>query len=145
MNILVCEERTDKLIGELLELWRASVFATHTFLTGTEIDRIARYVPAAIRNVPVLVLAEEEGKLVGFAGVDDCKLEMLFFDPGFRGKGIGKKMVNFLFENFPVTEVCVNEQNPCARGFYERMGFRVYRREELDEQGDPFPLLYMKL
>lgn len=145
MNILECRERNDELVGKLLEIWKESVTATHTFLTGADIDKIARYVPAAIRQVPVLTVAEEEGKTVGFAGVDGCKLEMLFIASGYRGKGIGKKMVGYLFENHRITEVCVNEQNPGAKGFYEYMGFRVWKREESDEQGNPFPLLYMKL
>lgn len=145
MNILECRERNDELVGKLLEIWKESVSATHTFLTGADIDKIARYVPAAIRQVPVLTVAEEEGKTVGFAGVDGSKLEMLFIAPAYRGKGIGKKMVDYLFENHRITEVCVNEQNPGAKGFYEYMGFRVWKREELDEQGNPFPLLYMKL
>ena len=36
----------------------------------------------------------------------------------------------------------MNEQNPQARGFYEHMGFQVYKRTELDEQGNPYPLIY---
>lgn len=39
----------------------------------------------------------------------------------------------------------MNEQNPQARGFYEHMGFRVYKRTDHDEQGNPYPLLYMEL
>ena len=39
----------------------------------------------------------------------------------------------------------VNEQNPQARIFYEHMGFRVYKRTDCDEQGNPYPLLYMEL
>ena len=39
----------------------------------------------------------------------------------------------------------VNEQNPLAKGFYEYMGFKVYKRTECDEQGNPYPLLYMKM
>lgn len=145
MNILVCRERDEDTLEKLLVIWRASVSGTHTFLTEADIDGIARYVPSALRNVPVLVVAEEDGKLVGFAGVDGCKLEMLFLSPDVRGMGIGKKIVQYLFEKYRVKEVCVNEQNPQATGFYERMGFRVYKREELDGQGNPFPLLYMKL
>ena len=34
---------------------------------------------------------------------------------------------------------------PLAKGFYEHMGFQVYKRTELDEQGNPYPLLYMRL
>ena len=28
---------------------------------------------------------------------------------------------------------------------YEQMGFKVYKRTEVDEQGKPYPLLYMNL
>ena len=44
-----------------------------------------------------------------------------------------------------MTEVVVNEPNPSARGFYEHVGFAVCGRSERDEQGGPFPILYMKL
>ena len=33
-------------------------------------------------------------------------------------------------------QVVVNEQNPQAKGFYEHMGFKVYERSEIDEQGN---------
>ena len=39
----------------------------------------------------------------------------------------------------------VNEQNPQAVGFYEHMGFETYQRTDHDEEGNPYPLLYMKL
>ena len=38
----------------------------------------------------------------------------------------------------------VNEQNPLAKSFYEHMEFYVYKRTDLDEQGNPYPILYMK-
>lgn len=41
--------------------------------------------------------------------------------------------------------VTVNEQNPQAVGFYEHLGFVTYQRTDHDEQGNPYPLLYMKL
>ena len=39
----------------------------------------------------------------------------------------------------------MNEQNPQAIGFYQHMGFVTYRRTEQDEEGGPYPLLYMRL
>ena len=39
-----------------------------------------------------------------------------------------------------MSELTVNEQNPAAAGFYRHMGFAVYRRSELDEQGGPYPI-----
>lgn len=43
-----------------------------------------------------------------------------------------------------MSELTVNEQNPAAAGFYRHMAFAVYRRSELDEQGGPYPILYMR-
>ena len=43
-----------------------------------------------------------------------------------------------------VKYVDVNEQNPQAVGFYNHMGFKVFKKSELDEQGNPFPILHMK-
>ena len=37
------------------------------------------------------------------------------------------------------------EENPKARKFYEHTGFKAYKHTELDEEGKPYPLLYMKL
>lgn len=41
-------------------------------------------------------------------------------------------------------ELTVHEQNPQAVGFYAHMGFTPYLRTETDEQGGPYPILYMR-
>lgn len=46
---------------------------------------------------------------------------------------------------YKINELTVNEQNTQAVGFYKRMGFKTYKRTSFDEQGNPYPLLYMKL
>ena len=53
-------------------------------------------------------------------------------------------MLLYGIEKYSVHDLAVNEQNPLAKGFYEYMGFKVYKRTELDEQGNAYPLLYMK-
>lgn len=78
-------------------------------------------------------------------GIDGKKLEMLFIANGERGKGIGKKLIGYGIETYSINELAVNEQNPLALGFYEHMGFQVYKRTDHDEQGNPYPLLYMNM
>lgn len=39
----------------------------------------------------------------------------------------------------------MNEQNPQAKGFYEHLGFKVYKRNPIDEQGNQYPILFMHL
>ena len=118
---------------------------THLFLSVDQINNIKQYVPQAIKDVSILVIAENKnGNPVGFMGVDDKRLEMLFVLDKYRGQGIGKQLLQYGIENYSINELTVNEQNPRAKGFYEHMGFEVYKRTELDEQGNPYPLLYMK-
>ena len=99
----------------------------------------------AIENVEYLIIAEKEfGEPVAFMGIDSNRLEMLFLSPEVRGKGLGKQLLQYGIETYNIQELTVNEQNPQAVGFYEHMGFTVYKRTELDEQGNPYPLLYMR-
>ena len=139
-------DRTPQLMHQLLEVWERSVRATHLFLSADEVAEIKPYVPQALREIPHLVVAwRADGAPAGFMGVDGQKLEMLFLAPEERGKGLGGKLVQYGMERFDIREVTVNEQNPQARGFYERMGFCVCQRSELDEQGRPYPILKMRL
>ena len=134
-----------QVIGPLLQLWEASVRATHDFLTESEIARIGAYVPGALQGVCHLVAAKrEDGSLAAFLGVEGRRIEMLFVAPEERGKGTGRALIAFGAEQFSANEVTVNEQNALAVGFYEKMGFASYRRTQTDEQGGPYPLLYMK-
>ena len=134
-EIMEVKERTPELINKLLEVWEGSVRATHLFLSDSEIDSIKEYVPQALGGI---------AHLIAFMGIEDGALEMLFIAPEERGKGLGKRLIRYGIENYGVERLAVNEQNPQAKGFYEHMGFQVYKRTELDEQGNPYPLLYMR-
>ena len=137
--------RTPALIHALTAIWRASVEATHTFLTAREIDQIAAFIPDVIAHVPVLVTAQDPaGVPVGFAGIRENRLDLLFLHPAQIGQGLGGRLLDFAMQSYGVCEVCVNEQNPKARAFYEHAGFAVFRRSPTDEQGQPFPVLYLR-
>ena len=144
MKIYEIQNRTPQLIAELLNVWEASVRATHLFLSDAEVKSIKEYVTRALENIEHLIIAEAE-KPAAFMGTQNGRLEMLFIAPEKRGKGIGKQLLQYGVQNYGITEVTVNEQNPQAVGFYEHMGFKTYKRTELDEEGSPYPLLYMKL
>lgn len=146
MKIYEVKVRTPQLSKELLNIWENSVRNTHLFLTDSEVMQIKQYVPQALNTVENLIIAENEyGKVVAFMGTENKRLEMLFISPTERGKGIGKQLVQYGIKGFNINEVTVNEQNPQAVGFYEHIGFKTYKRTDLDEQGNPYPLLYMKL
>lgn len=146
MRINEVKDRTPLLIQQLLEIWEKSVRVTHLFLSDNEIKDIKKYVPQAINAIAHLIVVENENKFpVAFMGIEEQTLEMLFIAPEERGNGLGKRLIRYGIENYSIKELAVNEQNPLAKGFYEHMGFQVYKRTDHDEQGNPYPLLYMKL
>ncbi|WP_321971664.1 GNAT family N-acetyltransferase [Paratractidigestivibacter sp.] len=147
MFIREVHDRNESLVDELLVIWERSVRATHAFLSDAEVRRIKGYVPQAIEAVEHLVIAESDGpdgeKPVAFMGIQSDRLEMLFVSPEYRGGGIGKWLLQHGIEGYGVAELTVNEQNPQAIGFYEHIGFVAYKRSNRDEEGGPYPILYM--
>lgn len=145
MKIYELRERPALLLQKLLNLWEQSVRTTHLFLSEAEILRIREYVPQALAGVPDLILAENAaGEPAGFMGIDGKRLKMLFLAPESRGRRFGRAMSESGIQTFEAQEVTVNEQNPQALGFYQHLGFAVYKRTALDEQGNPYSLLYMR-
>lgn len=144
-KISLVRDRTPQLIGALLRIWVDSVKATHLFLSAEEIAAIARYVPQALQNVQDLAVAEDENNAVAaFLGVEGKKIEMLFVTPERRGRGIGRALIEFAVDVYDADEVTVNVQNPQAVAFYGHMGFECVRRSDTDEQGNAYPILYMR-
>ncbi|TQQ85241.1 GNAT family N-acetyltransferase [Peptacetobacter hominis] len=146
MNIVEIKKRSSELILKLIDVWEKSVRATHTFLSDEEINSIRNYVPEALYNVEHLAIINGyDNYPIAFIGIEDDSLEMLFVSPENRGKGIGKTLVKYGIENYGINRVTVNEQNPQAIGFYEHMGFKTFKRTDYDEQGNPYPILYMRI
>lgn len=146
MKIYEVPVRTPQLLDSLLNIWEASVRATHLFLSDAQVNQIKEYVPQALNGVKHLIIAEDDtDHAVAFMGTENSRLEMLFLAPDKRGKGIGKQLIQYGILNYGIKEVTVNEQNPQAVGFYKHLGFETYKRTDCDEEGNPFPLLYMKL
>ena len=145
LRSLSFSERTDELTNALLRLWEASVQASHHFLTEEDIQRLAPFAGEAIRGIETLLVMYQGNRPVAFMGVENGKIEMLFVAPDSFGSGFGKRLVRIAIERHRARYVDVNEQNPEAEGFYRHLGFSVFERTETDEQGNPFPILKMRL
>lgn len=144
-NIHTVNNRNDKEINDLLNIWESAVAATHTFLSEDDIQAIKPEVVKGLKEIEHLYCYYEDDIPHGFIGAADDKVEMLFIHDKARGKGIGKKLILYAVDNLDVKYVDVNEQNDQGIGFYKHMGFHVISRSELDEQGRPFPILHLKL
>lgn len=127
----------------LMEIWESAVLSTHDFLKEEDFLYYKEQLPVYFQHVALFGF-EQEGILIGFMGIAEGNLEMLFIDNNYRGTGIGKKLITYAIDNLQVTKVDVNEQNGQAVGFYKHMGFSVYKRSALDGEGKEYPILHLQ-
>ena len=144
-EVNITTKRTTDLINALTELWERSVRASHHFLNEDDIARLRGFVPQAVRGIQTLAVAYDSSRPVGFVGVESGKIEMLFVEPEYFGKGIGGQLLNMAVQECGARFIDVNEQNSAALAIYRHWGFREYDRSETDDQGYPFPILRMEL
>lgn len=130
---------------DVIKVWEASVRATHHFLKEED---IAYYKPLILNTyldaVELKCYRDKNCRILGFLGVADGNLEMLFIHPANRGKKIGKTLLEYAINSLNITKVDVNEQNEQAVEFYKYCGFVTKGRSELDASGKPYPILHME-
>lgn len=136
---------TSEYRQQLLTVWERSVLATHDFLASADFEEIRELVGSIDFSHFEVFCLVNDGEVLGFVGVADQKVEMLFLDPDSIGKGLGKQLLRFAVNELNADLVDVNEQNLNAVKFYRNFGFEVYERTDKDDQGRDYPLLRMRL
>lgn len=143
---MIIRQATNADHPQLLNIWLRSVRATHHFLQKSDIQALLPqlrdiYLPA----VELWITVDAEDCPLGFIGLNENHVEMLFIEPDLRGKGIGRALLDHARSLRSQMSVDVNEQNPEAVGFYLHYGFVQTGRSPLDGEGRPFPLLHLSL
>ena len=86
----------------------------------------------------------EGHRIVGTIGLESDRLRSLFVEPGLQGKGVGARLVAHLeahARQAGVAELHLSS-SITARGFYERLGYRMIR---FDERHDGSTFLMSKM
>lgn len=143
MKIEEVHVRDDHIINQLADVWKDSVKNTHHFLSEDDILMFYPHVKESLKKISKLIVVYEQDA-IGFMGINDENLDMLFLSSQAIGQGIGRVLIEKAIADYGVKELCVNEQNNDAFYFYQHMGFKEYKREMHDQNGLPFPLIYMR-
>lgn len=146
LQIEVVENCLDDDLSRLVEVWESSVRISHHFLTEEDIQALIPEVAEGLRAVEkLLVIRDDKDIIRAFLGLDGSKVEMLFVPKEEKGNRLGTALLAHAIAYLKAEFVDVNEQNERAVKFYQRFGFKVIARDELDSQGRPFPILHMQL
>jgi putative acetyltransferase len=131
-------------VPRALEIWRASVDATHGFLSPQDRAEIDAMVASEFLPKAELILAVDERDVaLGFLVMDGEMIDALFVDPAFHGRGIGTLLLKRALELSPNATVDASEQASNAVPFYLARGFRITGRSPTDQQGRPYPLVHL--
>jgi putative acetyltransferase len=131
--------------GVLLDIWLRSVRATHGFLSEAQIQALLPLVrDHALPALDLWLACSDDGRILGFMGLDGPCIEALFLAPESMRQGVGSRLVAHAqsLAGGPL-RVDVNEENPAALAFYVAQGFRVTGRSPVDGGGRPHPLLHL--
>ena len=98
-------------------------------------DEAAEPIAARIREHEEVWVAEEDGRLVGFLGIEASRnlggapvLEKLYVEPAEQNRGVGSALLDKAKELRPdELYLWVFQKNEGARRLYERQGFTVVK------------------
>lgn len=132
--------------NELTAVWEASVRETHEFLSERDFYFLKPLVRNEyLKNIDLFCIRDTKKNIAAFVGVLGKKVEMLFVRPDMRGKGLGKKLLDYAVSLRGANQVDVNEENKQALYFYEHYGFKFIGRSPVDTMGKPYPILRLAL
>ncbi|WP_204671955.1 GNAT family N-acetyltransferase [Gracilibacillus alcaliphilus] len=103
-----------------------------------------REIPSYFDHLDIQLWYEKD-ELIGFSGINEHHLEMLFLKPAKIGKGYGQTIISSLIKDFNIRTVDVNKDNKNAAKFYMKNGFHLLKQSETDSSGRPYPILHLKL
>ena len=104
-------------------------------LTVAALEEEYRTEPERIKNTFVF----DDGIVKGFVRVDGTRVEKLFTEPVFQGRGVGGLLLEHAVREAGADRLLVLEKNPRANRFYERHGFRASsERRRVDDTGEFF-------
>lgn len=113
-----------KDIDRVMQIWLESNIQAHSFIDEKYWNENFDTVKSTMLEAKIYV-DEENGEILGFVGMMGDYLAGIFVDKDYRGKRIGKKLLNYIKESYSKFSLDVYEKNQGALNFYLREGMTI--------------------
>lgn len=111
-------------IDKIMEIWLNSNIEAHNFIDKSYWKKNFEMVKNALPQAEIYIY-EENNNIMGFVGLVENYIAGIFVEKNFRGKGIGKKLLDYAKSIKNNLTLNVYEKNIDAGKFYKREGFTV--------------------
>ena len=122
-------------LDAVLDVWYRASLIAHPFLTEEFFERERREIAERWMPAADTIVAELDGRVVGFLSLIDDEVGAIFVAPESQGAGVGRTLMDTAAEQHPVLELDVFEENAIGRRFYDTYGFETVGRHMNDELG----------
>lgn len=114
-------------LDDVMRIWLDCNLEVHNFIYKDYFISNYSYVKEQMKQSNIFVY-ENNGKILGFIGIDNGFIQGIFVSKTSRSKGIGKKLIDFCKEKYITLSLKVYEKNKRAISFYKNQEFRIYSK-----------------
>ena len=118
--------RTDDL-DYVVKIWLESNIQAHSFIESDywkeNKEEVRKMLPHSLIQV-----AEIDGNIVGFIGMNETRIEGLFVSSDFQSRGIGHSLIEWAKTGNEELTLSVYQKNQRALQFYLKEGFVIGER-----------------
>lgn len=114
-------------LDDVMRIWLDCNLEVHNFIYKDYFISNYSYVKEQMKQSNIFVY-ENNGKILGFIGIDNGFIQGIFVSKTSRSKGIGKKLIDYCKEKYSTLSLKVYEKNKRAINFYKKQEFRIYSK-----------------
>lgn len=123
-------------IERVVELWYEASIVAHDFIPAGYWEKHKEAMATVYLPNSETYLSIEDEKITGFIAMAENFLAAIFVDNNIQGKGIGKKLLNYIKDQRTTIQLNVYKKNSNALAFYKSQGFEIISENKETESGE---------
>jgi ribosomal protein S18 acetylase RimI-like enzyme len=130
-------------LDALTDVWERAARSSHDFMDPDDFAELRPFMRDSYLPSMHVRLAETDGTPIAFVGSAGDHVELLYVDPPFHGRGIGRRLLAEVGDD-GARSVEVYADNTTGVGFYRSQGFTETQRRKTDAAGRPYPMVVLR-
>ena len=119
-------------LDDVMRIWLDCNLEVHNFIYKDYFISNYSYVKEQMKQSNIFVY-ENNGKILGFIGIDNGFIQGIFVSKTSRSKGIGKKLIDYCKKKYDTLTLSVYKKNERAINFYKKQSFQI-QSKSVDSQ-----------